>query len=810
MNSSDHNSSQASYRVGPRAKCDQVVYEAIAKAAEIIVQARCPINKKSEKRSSSTSMEASNATLKGNSSSRFHLEIDEVESVRSILQMWKNSLHVPLRLDLYYEYYIDPDEPDSSRKELLERWCIDYLPMASDFSTSHEGMHLKSSDDTISQLRQVVKHVVILLRVLHSLTRILPAYRLHHALDEETKRLFMPSENSNGYYSSRPPGTGPGVGGGYYHHTHNANTSQNESSAELSKLRDMVGGQVNFSFYVSNDTYSDQQLSNDKILFSSSSNRPFVRHDMVPIKTPFGILHLCGLYDESLNAQLVMMHRAKRLNDFSLKWDHDSMGNNDYRPVNNFEDPMSHVNNQQSISAISKQLPTRIPSRSRSSSMVTQQEGRSRSSSVVSEHIIHDYASNQFERPQSAETVPAVRTRISTDPEAAPTQEKRVLSGLSLALMNEENKTHQSPVSTTNNTNSHSPLLRPAHSGDDGASLRQRMALHHPPPATYGYAYNNGNLGPTTSTIPESLGSKGHISSPAWESKSRSDSPMPFHLSSTPPQPIFIGSVSKFNDGVSRIMHDEADFAPPFQNPTTLEQVQLPPTEPNGLSNTMEPSFRQTQGALNPSPIDSKDTILPPITSVDALASSPFKISQSVTHASSAEAGGATSNASFFSSLLIGKGMSAAYVHPDEGFPIALNTVSPFYSSRSFGANDILGQSGNMKILPSMFHFSEPIDDEMPFAVESSSSNGLNFEGCGPKSSSSNVGSDLSVSVTMSSQILSSLAHKCATASKLKLFSSTENNHMNTEDEHISLQDQLDEFRSFGSSAIFSSRESGN
>ena len=53
---------------GPRAKCDQVVYEAIAKAAEIIVLARCPLP----------------APLKP-SSSRFNLHVPEVEDVRYVL-----------------------------------------------------------------------------------------------------------------------------------------------------------------------------------------------------------------------------------------------------------------------------------------------------------------------------------------------------------------------------------------------------------------------------------------------------------------------------------------------------------------------------------------------------------------------------------------------------------------------------------------------------------------------------------------------------------------------------------------------------
>lgn len=53
---------------GPRAKCDQVVFEAIAKAAEIVVGSRCWID---------------NLPMANNSSSsRFNLMVPEVQGVR--------------------------------------------------------------------------------------------------------------------------------------------------------------------------------------------------------------------------------------------------------------------------------------------------------------------------------------------------------------------------------------------------------------------------------------------------------------------------------------------------------------------------------------------------------------------------------------------------------------------------------------------------------------------------------------------------------------------------------------------------------
>ena len=75
-NLSNNNNSSNSGKIGPRAKCDQVVYEAIAKAGEIIVHSRCQVptnNKNSNKRGNGSS---------SSSSSRFNIEVAEVENVR--------------------------------------------------------------------------------------------------------------------------------------------------------------------------------------------------------------------------------------------------------------------------------------------------------------------------------------------------------------------------------------------------------------------------------------------------------------------------------------------------------------------------------------------------------------------------------------------------------------------------------------------------------------------------------------------------------------------------------------------------------
>jgi hypothetical protein len=129
-----------------------VVFEAIAKAAEIIVHARCPLASSPQKASSS----------------RFNLHIPEIEPVRSSLQRWRRSLHVPLRLDVYYQH------SDPNRRELLERWCIEFTPSPH----QHFGAEC-ASPDPIVQLRHVCKKIVIWLRSLYSIARLLPAHQLY-------------------------------------------------------------------------------------------------------------------------------------------------------------------------------------------------------------------------------------------------------------------------------------------------------------------------------------------------------------------------------------------------------------------------------------------------------------------------------------------------------------------------------------------------------------------------------------------------------------------------------------------------------
>mmetsp|Transcript_16686 Transcript_16686/g.25205 ORF Transcript_16686/g.25205 Transcript_16686/m.25205 type:complete len:511 (-) Transcript_16686:248-1780(-) len=123
----------------PRAKCDQVIFEAMAKAAEIIVHSRNPSPRSS------------------NMSARFNLCVPEIAELRQSLQHHRQSLHLPLRLEVR-----------SKNQQLVERWSLAY--------NLQETQPIYG--DPIVQLRHVCKKIVIWLRTLYCWTRMLPSYCL--------------------------------------------------------------------------------------------------------------------------------------------------------------------------------------------------------------------------------------------------------------------------------------------------------------------------------------------------------------------------------------------------------------------------------------------------------------------------------------------------------------------------------------------------------------------------------------------------------------------------------------------------------
>lgn len=512
---------------------------------------------------------------------------------------------------------------------------------------------------------------------------------------------------------------------------------------------------------------------------------------------------------------------------------------------------------------------------------------------VVSEHFRRNHA-GAMERPNSADpTQILTRDRLGSDPgrglvsastAAASTSQppskfhKKVLSGLSLALMNEETNQkngtatqsqpqpqqqhqQQQPQQSDATTGvpgglgatPPSPLIQPSGSGDINATLRQRMAFHHPPPsfddqsipnsysispntnangniptsgppahvAQYGYGYNNGHHAIPPSSNAVNVGFLG-------PSRNNSPSPMPVN---TPPQPMFIGSqalsfgmgggmqkLSGGGESMGAKSRQGGEEDVPFRNPTSLQQA---PTDDPGISSSgfssklasVQASF-QMQSLSNHAPsaqvqqvqVQTKDTILPPLNTLDALNSSPFKMSQSMAPDSmgpplSSSPGGV----SMFSSMVMGKG-SAAFGHLDDGFPLALTSTSATSSAviPSRSNSEHISRSGGA------FQTEKEDDyEDMPFAVDLDYSSHVSVSGAGPgtatpktftKSGAGDFG--MSSHNSMSSQVVTSLAHRCSTAGRLKLFNNNEESmHTNSVAlEKSFVEDQLNEFRSFGDS----------
>jgi hypothetical protein len=174
---------------GPRAKCDQVVFEAIAKACEIVVTGRRCSEDTSDGGTARQAASAWSSAASGSpsSSSRFNLHVPEVARIRAILQRTRGALHVPLRLDVFCE------QPNGGERLLLERWCLEYRTMGIENFLTKEAI----VGDAIVQLRHVCKRVVIWLRTLCCWIRLLPAqtingnvgFSLYHHDDNVTELL---------------------------------------------------------------------------------------------------------------------------------------------------------------------------------------------------------------------------------------------------------------------------------------------------------------------------------------------------------------------------------------------------------------------------------------------------------------------------------------------------------------------------------------------------------------------------------------------------------------------------------------------
>ena len=153
----------------------------------------------------------------------------------------------------------------------------------------------------------------------------------------------------------------------------------------------------------------------------------------------------------------------------------------------------------------------------------------------------------------------------------------------------------------------------------------------------------------------------------------------------------------------------------------------------------------------------------------------------------------------------MGKG-SAAFGPFDEGFPLALTSgggSSTIYASSSM----VPFRSISDRISRSAVGKQDETDndcEDMPFAVDMEFSNQSSLTST-PKVSRQNSAVELGASscTNMSSQVVTSLAHRCSTAGRLKLFSSIENQQDVGENSIVYksfVEDQLKDFRSFSDS----------
>jgi len=210
---------------GPRAKCEQVVYEAMAKALEIVVGGRIAVADDRDGTTGGAGAAANNlfANYQQQQQSRFNVLVPEVPSVRDVLRRCRDScaLHVPLRLDVYLEEGGGEEDGcgglPQPRRQLLERWCLEYGVVGGGAGGGGSTMERflekeRVVGDPIVQLRHVCKRVVVWLRVLCCQTRLLQGRVRRH--------VAAAAANARNNSSSSPPKIGfslyvsSGAGGG--------------------------------------------------------------------------------------------------------------------------------------------------------------------------------------------------------------------------------------------------------------------------------------------------------------------------------------------------------------------------------------------------------------------------------------------------------------------------------------------------------------------------------------------------------------------------------------------------------------------
>jgi len=779
---------------GPKKNCERVVYEAVAKACEIAVQSRCThlqrSNSNPEGSGSHRGMSDGHVghvpvTNRGRAaaaygtpaqtgtatSGRFQIEVDELPEIRSITDSWNaeshayNSVHVPLRLDIYYEEPARGDAPGNAQqqtqpqRELLEKWCIDYIPSnhsvaGSPFSSPSSSRVMTgavvgsasevNSNQVISPLRQVCKRIVVLLRSLHCLTRILPAYRLKCLLQSNIER------------------EAAALNVGMRH------------NRQLSQIADSWG---RIGYHVCTDTTYEQALPSPS----------FCRQQFPSVSTPYGQLCLSVMYDATLNPNYMMedlLNRRTRWMDSELRQAASPLQHEPHHgPIESRPIPIDQRNASEFHATMQEmKRPTEARQFSSLPSMALRgpaslggATGRSR---AVSDFIIADYHSPRI-KPKSPLFTPQ-----ATSPATKLNENKRVMSGLSLAMMNEETNVTSQEHSSRNPTPTHDVGMVPF------GSPVTRAAFHSPPPLQYsdeqkvqqqarstgasyglfqaggyGYGYNGSHL---TFNGP---------------------SPMQQEIAgiTTPPPPLgsrtlLRGNSLTANMGMLSLQPTMSSGAktPP---PTLHATMNKPGNSP--LQHRASSEGGRASRSSQPERQSSSSALLPPFTSLDILRQSPFSTVRKK------------------QTVLIEDGQ-------DGGVPLLDSSSIPKSVRGSSTTNELVISSLETSGSAEKNSAASTVPEGVPAATpQASPSIPLNASQAPPSPSrignhspwgNSTVKTETMTGIT-STLAVSSLHQRCEEGPRLKMFSSKTNDggESRTPDD---IQSQLSQFRDFGASLM--------
>jgi len=757
---------------GPRAKCDQVIFEAMAKAAEVVVGSRCWID-------------SGGSAAQSNGSSRFNLLVPEIQGVRSILQRWKRALHVPLRLDVYFQH-------SDQRRELLERWCLEYVP-------SHFQQQLDTlSSDPIVQLRYVCKKIVIWLRTLYCMCRMLPSQTLRgntigfsiYVVSEGNEDVNL-LVNNQGFLSQKQP------------------------SSVMTPY-----GELGWKVYYANKEVVNRLLP-EKSPYKTP-NRPIPTPTM-RIAVPDSASSTSSNHNQQRQQQL-LQHQTQRP-PHDQQQQHQSLAvQNEHdvaqRIVNSAPQHGRHMYHRSNSAAIAYDSPrTPLPPH-RSNSLVNDKD-QQQAASVAREGLL------------------ATKTQSKDDAAIGTSIPHKTLSGLSLAMMmSDENMDGDDDDEDDDGGGGGGTNGRIKSSAEQAE--KRRAALHHAPPqlqtsttvdssspspgvqknllgaGEYGYAYNcqipwqqtkssnnanaNANVNATVNAnVNVNTSNHSRRRTSTSDNTDRAGSPSSFHvgtpptgvLGATPPGEGFLGGAASPAINPGTLIPPRAggptSLAPPFVRPLgfVVEPASNGPlaaasTSASAATGTAAVAVAGAGGPASDQSAHDQHSVqtapgqgkAPVLTSLDLLHSSPFQ-----QHPGS----------SLISSLSINDQVNFHSILSSQ-FESSLHPYEDHYHPNRYEA-----------------------EDDMPFAVLDDDDAHAHANAKNNSNSSSshiNNGNDTSSPYDSTTSLLSAtaavttFAQRCATANRLTLFDTNDSDDKQKQNDML---EQLEEFKSFGASLMMSS-----